>query len=455
MKLFPEEPVFVVGEAGFDTVVDGQKVDLLGRKPLGQKLTDLVDRIDQPLVIALDGGWGSGKSHFLKLWAGAHAKELGGKAEVVYFDAFEHDFLDDPLVSLISRLTVESAEKTWDAKAIGAVKRAAIPLAKIVARVGLAVGTAGASEVANALGDAAIGKLADVTDASIDQFWKAEASRITAMQGFRRALTDLTAPKADGGNLRKIVFIVDELDRCRPDYALSMLEIIKHFFAVPNVHFVLGANLAALENSIRARYGSGTDAQSYLQKFIRIRMSLPSTGGTAAHQAAGLNLFGSFARELGIKSEAIESFKAFARLCPALGALTLRDAQHLASYVALLSTDASYYFLPKDMLCKLATFARATAPNLYKRIREGTVQHEEVCDFLGFSVDGRSCIDQRQKFLWSCFAVMFSEIPSFDIREFAEKNFGAGWGDGATKRDWVRQTIREDVDTFWLPAARR
>ncbi len=59
MKLFPEEPVFVVGKAGFDTVIDGQKLDVLGRKPLGQKLTDLVDRIDQPLVIALDGGWWS------------------------------------------------------------------------------------------------------------------------------------------------------------------------------------------------------------------------------------------------------------------------------------------------------------------------------------------------------------------------------------------------------------
>ena len=67
---------------------------------MGKKLTDLVDRIDQPLVIALDGEWGSGKSHFLKLWTGAHQNgELGGKAKVIYFDAFEHDYLDDPGLS--------------------------------------------------------------------------------------------------------------------------------------------------------------------------------------------------------------------------------------------------------------------------------------------------------------------------------------------------------------------
>jgi hypothetical protein len=90
-KLFPEDPIFEIGRCGFDDRdAEDRPLDVLGRKPLGQNLTDLVDRFDQPLVIALDGGWGSGKSHFLKLWAGAHKKELGGKAEVIYFDAFEN-----------------------------------------------------------------------------------------------------------------------------------------------------------------------------------------------------------------------------------------------------------------------------------------------------------------------------------------------------------------------------
>ena len=63
MKLFPEDPVFEIGKVGFDDRdAQGRKFDLLDRKSLGQKLTDLVDRINQPLVIALDGGWGSGKS---------------------------------------------------------------------------------------------------------------------------------------------------------------------------------------------------------------------------------------------------------------------------------------------------------------------------------------------------------------------------------------------------------
>lgn len=98
--------------------------------------------------------------------------------------------------------------------------------------------------------DAAAEKVGELADSKVDQFWKAETNRISTMQDFRKALEALTI-KSDSAT--KIVFIIDELDRCRPDYALNLLEIIKHFFTVPNVHFVLGVNLRELENSVKAR----------------------------------------------------------------------------------------------------------------------------------------------------------------------------------------------------------
>ena len=78
---------------------------------------------------------------------------------------------------------------------------------------------------------------------------------------------------------KPLIIVVDELDRCRPDYALSVLEIVKHFFNVKNVHFVLGVNLRALENSVEARYGTGIDANNYLKKFIHIKTSFPDKLG--------------------------------------------------------------------------------------------------------------------------------------------------------------------------------
>ena len=73
---------------------------------------------------------------------------------------------------------------------------------------------------------------------------------------------------------QKLVIVIDELDRCRPDFALSMLEILKHLFHVPNGHFVLGVNLTALEHSVRARYGTGLDAGRYLKKFYNLIFEL-------------------------------------------------------------------------------------------------------------------------------------------------------------------------------------
>ena len=90
MRLTIKEPDIDIGTDGFD------KHCQLGRAKTGKVLSELVEKIEDPIVIALDGSWGSGKSFFLKCWTGAHTNENDGKAKVIYFDAFEHDYLDDP-----------------------------------------------------------------------------------------------------------------------------------------------------------------------------------------------------------------------------------------------------------------------------------------------------------------------------------------------------------------------
>jgi predicted KAP-like P-loop ATPase len=94
MKLYPPDAEVVLYETGFGSD------DSFNRKSTGKSLSELVDRIEDPLVIALDGEWGSGKTWFLKRWVGSHKKENNGKAITVYFDAFLHDFMDDPLIAL-------------------------------------------------------------------------------------------------------------------------------------------------------------------------------------------------------------------------------------------------------------------------------------------------------------------------------------------------------------------
>ena len=65
MKLFPPQDTCTIYKTGFGTD------DILGRAETGKRLSDLLERIEDPVVVALDGRWGSGKSHFLKRWVGA------------------------------------------------------------------------------------------------------------------------------------------------------------------------------------------------------------------------------------------------------------------------------------------------------------------------------------------------------------------------------------------------
>ncbi len=257
----------------------------LDRKSDGEKLSNLVERISEPLVIALDAPWGAGKSVFLQCWVGAHTLENQGTATTVYFDAFKHDYMDDPLVSIVQAISerIESLapkeDDTDDTSKIDAMKQTfrkasvyAPALGRAALRMGVAAGTGGLirniDDVAKSVLDEAAEQGAKELNGAIGDFWKAEEVRSNAMDGFRKYLQELAAEQ-------KLVIVIDELDRCRPDYALNLLEVIKHFFDVDNVHFVLGVNRAELENSVRARYGSGVDAGTYLQKFISVTMPLP------------------------------------------------------------------------------------------------------------------------------------------------------------------------------------
>lgn len=260
MKLFVPEPAITLYDHGFD------HHDLLDRKAQGQQLSNLVENISDPMVIALDGEWGSGKTVFLKCWVGEHLKTESHQAQTIYFDAFEHDFMNDPLIALVGAIDARFPPDR-DNEHLKTLKNVVPWLARTGLRGVLAYATAGATEITGALGDAALNTISRSADQQIDQFWKQERQKQQSLQDFKHALTELAQDQ-------KLVIVIDELDRCRPDFALSMLEILKHLFHVPDVHFVLGVNLTALEHSVRARYGTGIDAGRYLKKFYNLIFEL-------------------------------------------------------------------------------------------------------------------------------------------------------------------------------------
>ena len=285
VRLTPIEPE-IPEEGGFTT-----ENDIFLYREFGERLANLVSNIDEPLVIILDAPWGSGKSVFIKQWAGL-MRARGGS--VVHFDAFGNDLHEDAFLALASEIHL-LAEKTlgegnkptktflYEAKKVGKT------LAPIGLRLAARVGTVGllSLEDVKAGGDAlrdVIKIVGDETEEALENTISEKLQKTEeehkSFEKFRKSLENVSRAIAKKGKTEDhqsppLVFIVDELDRCRPPFALGVIERIKHLFSVPSVCFVLVTHLPQLETSVQGAYGAKFDARTYLEKFYHLRVTLP------------------------------------------------------------------------------------------------------------------------------------------------------------------------------------
>ncbi len=374
MKLFPPQVDVKLYEEGF-----GDR-DLLERKGIGKRLSDLLEKVDDPVVLAVDGAWGSGKTHFLKRWVGAHAVENDGRATTVYFDAFANDFIEDPLIGLTGsigeRLPSAKQRVSWKK-----AKKVVVKVARPLFRVGAALATAGATELTGPIIDAAIEAGGKEAEEAVEAFWRREDGRRAAMQQFQNALAEITK---DGSVL---IIVVDELDRCRPDYALATLEVIKHFFAVERVHFVLGVNMDALEHIVRVRYGAGINATDYIKRFVSLSIQLPKYVGDGVVLRAQLKYFRTAADEMGIDARAGNIALDQLELAIAHNEITLRDIEKILTRLVVLPRSKELGEFPfgfQTVIIALVLW-QVLQPDYFRRAFRRTLTMKEIDAFFGIT----------------------------------------------------------------------
>ena len=134
------------------------------------------------------------------------------------------------------------------------------------------IATAGVLDLSPLIEKEAGHALATFTQAKLDNYLESKKS----FEQFKASLRQLAAELAGIHGLPLIV-VIDELDRCRPSYAVELLETAKHLFTVDHVLFVLAVNRSQLSHSIRAVYGREFDAQGYLRRFFDIDFRLPDS----------------------------------------------------------------------------------------------------------------------------------------------------------------------------------
>ena len=255
--------------------------DLLDREESIRTLTRLLASLTGPGVVAVDADWGMGKTTFLRMWA-QHLQLEGFR--VADFNAWRTDFAREPFIALSTELTDALATMSElqgraplhrvKQAAGGVVRAAALPAARVAASSIPAVGGQIAAELSPAPRSA----------------YRRESERYAetkrAHEEFRAALRNAAAQVAAPSDGRPLVIMIDELDRCRPTYAIELLELVKHLFDVEHVVFVLCLNREQLAQSVRAVYGERFEASDYLGRFFDIDYRLPSPDREAFIRAA-------------------------------------------------------------------------------------------------------------------------------------------------------------------------
>ncbi|WMS86707.1 KAP family P-loop NTPase fold protein [Pleionea litopenaei] len=241
--------------------------DEYNRQPIAEKVINLLSNdIDiSPLVI--NGDWGTGKTEFCHKLVNMF-REVNTH-HVVYIDAFKADHANEPLLTVLAEIVKILPDN--DQKS--SLKRKIIPALKF------GIKTISKAAVAHVLRQDATEaldqfdqELQEIADKSIDATAKALFNEHLESEKNIKALQEILSGIAEE---KPMAIFIDELDRCRPNFAVDILELIKHTFDLDNVNFILVTNFEQLKASINHSYGQSINANRYLDKFIKFTISLP------------------------------------------------------------------------------------------------------------------------------------------------------------------------------------
>lgn len=245
--------------------------DDFNRKAIAENLIKLLTSNDiniSPMVI--DGGWGTGKSEFCLKTISLIKDSYPHEYHVVYVDAFKSDHTGEPLLSLLGEIISTCCPEQKQNDFIDKMGKAAGFLLKKVSKAAIHyVVKESCDGLHEEFQEALNGTSDSIIDYSVNALLKDQVESEKKLKTLQDSLREISDDK-------KIIIFIDELDRCRPDYAIDMLETIKHVFNIAKIKIVLVANIEQLTVAINHRYGNNVvSTHRYLEKFIKYKVNLP------------------------------------------------------------------------------------------------------------------------------------------------------------------------------------
>ena len=261
--------------------------DMLKRQRDCEHLANIIGIAKTPYVLAVDAPWGAGKTIFLKMLQEECKKELRG-FPCVFFNSWASDFHNDALAAMIGEIQSQvpkqeglSSKIKDTAKNIG--KKISWPTlatlgGELLGHVAMDSATGGGATAATAAKAAPkvfnAGAAKKAGGSPVADY----IARRDSLQKFRAELEKIST--LDEGKEKPLVFFVDELDRCRPIFAVEVLEKIKHIFDVQGVFFVVAVNKPELQKTIQSVYGE-INTEVYLRRFFDFEFALENRATVA------------------------------------------------------------------------------------------------------------------------------------------------------------------------------
>ena len=258
---------------------DNKQLDLLDRQEFVDQMLTVATSLSEKkknACYAINGDWGVGKTFVLDMFE-KQAEIIGKEDEelsrflIFRYNCWEYDYYEEPLVAIVASILDQIDEKLNLLNSD--TKTRVVAILKAVSKGLLQIGVQIVKEKTGIDAEALYETVKDSVSSLKDDI--KEAHEYDQHFDFKKNLKKLKELIASLSADQSLIFIVDELDRCLPEYTIKVLERLHHLFdGIPNVQVILSIDVRQLEHAVCQIYGAESDVKNYLRKFISFEIKL-------------------------------------------------------------------------------------------------------------------------------------------------------------------------------------
>ena len=247
------------------------EIDILNRDAFIDNLIQIVDKLSQQkqgITFAIDGGWGYGKTFVLQKFKKRIENEKKKSYIVLYYNCWEYDYYEEPLIAFTAALQDMIAEKK-DLFSPAMQK-------KIIAVSSYFRYWIGAipSQVLEHFTGVNPHKTHTEAKAALEKT-VAKRSTFDKYSNLKQAILRVQTLLRDIQKKHPLIILIDEIDRCLPPYQIKILERFHHLFQIENTISIFSVNRSQLEETVKQLYGGDKErVNQYLKKFMSFSLSL-------------------------------------------------------------------------------------------------------------------------------------------------------------------------------------